>query len=125
VLAVYGEKGESKSLCPGETDCGEFQGAAGKSRREKIRNVCKGCPMLDTKTDAAKKGHKSLERLADRAMDIRRERLTGYPRKETMMTRFQFATLYVIEQMVEQQEIMLKKDQVRGLMLLNGIQPPN
>lgn len=43
-------------------------------------------------------------------MQIRHERLTGYPRRESMMTHAQFATLYVIEQIFEMEEVGIKKD---------------
>ena len=109
-MKVFGQKSEAVQLCPGEKDCQIFQSAAGKTAKIKAKNACTKCPMLSTKTDKGQRSHKALERLASSAMQIRHERLTGYPRAGSMMTQSQFATLYVIEQIFEMEEIGIRKD---------------
>jgi hypothetical protein len=61
--------------------------------------------MFGTKTDSGKKHHASLDRLANRAMQIRTERLTGYPRDPRLMTLRSYIALQIIEQMVEDKRI--------------------
>jgi hypothetical protein len=98
-----------------------FQGAAGKTRRQKERNVCLVCPMLDTKTDEGKKSHKSLERLAFRCIDLRYERIAGYPRSTQQMTNWEFAGLYIAEQMFEREDIQIRQNTVELLCTLAGV----
>lgn len=56
-------------------------------------------------------------------MAIRHERLTGYPRQESMMTNFEFAGLFIAEQIFEQEEIDLKSETKQLLMMLCGVKP--
>lgn len=121
VLKLYGEKTESTRLCPGEANCDRWAGTNAKTHRERERKACKPCPLFDTKTDAAKKGHKSLDALSKRAMEVRVERQTGYPRRESMMSNKEFAALFLIEQLIEQEEIAIKDRTAKILMAAMGV----
>lgn len=62
--------------------------------------------MFPTKTMRGKRNHASLESLATEAMQLRVERMTGYPRPPWLMTQRAFLTLQMVEQMVEQRKIL-------------------
>jgi hypothetical protein len=121
VLKLYGGRGEAKKVCPSEAKCDDFQGAAGMTRKQKERNACAKCPMLETKTDEGRKSHMSLESLAKRSLDIRYERLTGYPRKEHLMTNFECSGMFIAEQIFESEEIALKENTLTMLCALAGV----
>lgn len=40
---------EQKQRCPGESNCEDFEAAAGTTREEKEEAVCKGCHLFATK----------------------------------------------------------------------------
>lgn len=117
---LYGEAGSGVKICPGETDCERFQSAAGKGEKKR-KNACSQCPLLPTKTQAWKKGHKSFKRLVEAAMRIRRERHTGYPRATSDMRDIEFHTLTIIEQCIEQEEIAIRVQGNQLLMILAGV----
>jgi len=108
---MYGTPGEDPKVCPGETNCQRFQSSAGKSHREKEQNACSPCEMLQTKLAGGQKIAVRNAGLVDAAMDIRNERLAGYPRPTWLMSTLQFRTLLIVEQIVEQQEVWLRREQ--------------
>lgn len=65
--------------------------------------------MFPTKTTRGKRNHALLESLAVEAMQLRVERMTGYPRSPWLMTQRAFLTLQMVEQMVEQMEIVRRE----------------
>jgi hypothetical protein len=105
---MYGVNTEAPSVCPGEAKCDKWKGTRGKSRAIRERAVCHPCEFFSTKTDLGKKSHKAIVQLVKDAHEIRFERLAGYVRHPDQMTNYQFQTLLMIEQMVEQEEILMR-----------------
>lgn len=60
--------------------------------------------------------HKALERLASEAMQLRVERLTGFPRDTRLVTLKGFVVLQIIEQIVEQKRI-LREDRLTEILM--------
>lgn len=88
---------------------------AGKTRAIKEKKVCHDCPAFPTKLDLGK-GHKLRQRIVDSAMEIRNERISGYPRLPHRMTSVEFQTVMIIDQVVEREEVVLKL-QIKELLL--------
>lgn len=112
---MYGQSSETPTVCPGEANCDRWAGTSARTRDERIKKACVSCSLFSTKLDGGKK-HKQYKDLVQTALQIRRERLAGYPRPTHHMTPLQFQTLLMAEQMLEQEEMLLKQQNQVGLM---------
>lgn len=115
MLQLFGESVESRSLCPGESNCDKFKSAKGRTRNEKERNACHFCDLFPTKTDRYKKSQAVLEALVLGAMEIRRRRNSGFPPKDWQILNLHAETLILIDALIETREIALKKQHLEYL----------
>ena len=65
---------EQKPKCPGESNCEEFELAAGTTREEKEEAVCKGCHLFSTKYGSSDDW---LDELVDEIEQLRFEQRAG------------------------------------------------
>lgn len=102
MLDKYGT-GEHPTVCPTETKCDRFQSAAGKTHAAKVKAACSNCELLPTKRGGVR-DDVFLRQITSEAMQIRYERLAGYPRSTAHMSTIEFAALPIIEQMFERED---------------------
>lgn len=107
-------------VCPGESACDRFQSAAGKTQKAKERNACSNCELLPTKR-FGKQNDGFLQRITNEAMDIRYERIAGYPRSLERMTPVHFVAVRLIEELFEQEERRLRIHSKAALFAIAGI----
>lgn len=116
---MYGQTAEAPQPCPGEANCGRFLSASGKTRKQKEQNACKMCPQLSTKLDIGK-GHRMRKAIVNNAMQIRRERVSGYPRPRNLMSYIDLQTVFMLDQVIDQEEMALKLRFNESVMRMTG-----
>lgn len=105
VLGLYNRNVDKPNVCPGEKACQMFQGARGRTRLEKERNVCRTCEMFPTKTERYKKSQKGLDALVNMAQYAKRRKDSGYPMPMHQITNLTLETMLMIDEFEKQQTI--------------------
>lgn len=123
-MRMYQAGVQGPTSCPGENQCDIWAATAGKTHAEKERKACHGCQLYPTKLREGRERHKRFQRLVTDAMQIRVERLAGYPRPDSRLTALQFQTLLIVEQIIEQEELTIRQRVSTGLTAMMGLAGP-
>ena len=110
VLGRYKRDVDKPNVCPGEKECEIFQGARGRTRLEKERNVCRSCDLFPTKTERHRKSQKGLEDLLYMAQYAKRRKDSGYPMPMFQITNLTLETMLLLDEMEDQQKIVVQME---------------
>jgi hypothetical protein len=118
---MYRQSAAVPQICPTEEQCEKWAGTGGKSHADRERRACHTCDLFPTKLDRGK-GHKARLGLVRKALILRRERLSGYPRPPERMTTLQFQTMLTLDHFMEEEDIQLRVLSKESLMAMAGLQ---